>query len=118
MTICLLGAEDVSLLLKSLAKRKPSGKSFNIISDEYGNTSECQILYIDSSVSNIDRVMANIKDKQILTVSDIESFTARGGVVGFFLDQGKLKLEINLTNARELNINISSKLLELSRIVK
>jgi hypothetical protein len=52
----------------------------------------------------------------ILTVSDIEDFTDRGGVVAFYLDRKKVRFAVNPTSARRRGLKLSSQLLRLGRI--
>jgi hypothetical protein len=117
ITVCVLGARDLGELLGELAARRAAG-AFHVVNDPASDMGRCQILYIDSSVDNIPQVMRAVTGKQVLTVSDLELFTRRGGVVGLFSERGKLRFEINVTTARDANIKISAKLLELSKVVE
>jgi len=50
-------------------------------------------------------------------VGDGEGFAGRGGIVGFYTDAGKIKLEVNQEASRAAHLRLSSKLLELARSV-
>jgi hypothetical protein len=113
VSICVLGAPKIKKILQDLAKTK----SFEVVSEPGPQYGPCHILYIDSTVSNFDKTLSVVKQKQVLTVSDFERFTQLGGIVGFFTEAGKVRLEINVNTAKDNDIEISSKLLELARIV-
>lgn len=77
---------------------------------------DCHILFINGS--NISEVLAATRQHSILTVSDAENFAARGGMIRFFIDNNKIRFQINPSVARAANLNISSKLLRLAEIVE
>lgn len=62
-------------------------------------------------------VLDAVKDAPILTVGDSEDFTATGGVIGLFLEDNKIRFDINLNAAQRANLKISSRLLLLARNV-
>jgi hypothetical protein len=51
----------------------------------------------------------------VLTVSDAEGFASQGGVIGLFLEDNRVRFEVDLTAAQAAGLQISSKLLRLSR---
>jgi hypothetical protein len=112
--ICIIGAPHIAKILNELSKTKP----FYVVTKPGPKYELCQILYIDSAVDDFENTLSVVQNKQVLTVSDYEMFTHRGGMIGFFSDKGRVRLEININSARANDIKISSKLLELSRIVE
>lgn len=79
----------------------------------------CHILFVCSSESNrLARALESVKNSGVLTVSDIDRFAQRGGIVGFTMDDNKVGFEINVTTAQRSNLKISSKLLKLARVVR
>jgi len=78
----------------------------------------CQILFINSNDSRYVRdVIASVRGKKVLTVSDLSNFVDIGGIIQFFLENNKIRLKINLISAKENGLNISSKLLWVSQII-
>lgn len=53
----------------------------------------------------------------VLTVGDSGRLTEAGGIVAFYLEDRKVRFEINLTAAQRAQLQISSKLLKLARVV-
>ena len=70
------------------------------------------------SQSNLPDIFTVLDSKPIVTISDIESFTKRGGMFGFYYKEGALSVELNYKNAKAKNIDIDSSLRELISIVE
>ena len=86
--------------------------------DDSDNLTACDILFISSSEKDrLSSIMATLKDLPILTVSEIEGFTQRGGIINFIIVANKIRFEINPDAAKQVGIHISSQLLQLARIV-
>lgn len=54
----------------------------------------------------------------ILTVSEISQFVKKGGMIGFVVRNGKVKLQINIDHAKQAGLVISAKLLEIAELVE
>ncbi len=79
----------------------------------------CHILFINPGRTvKIENVLRTLNNKKILTVSNVADFTNQGGMIRFFSEDEKIKLEINLNAVKASNITISSKLLQLAEIVE
>ena len=52
-----------------------------------------------------------------LTVSDVDGFAERGGIIQLTTESGKIRLKINVIAAKASNLVISSKLLRSAEIV-
>ncbi len=75
----------------------------------------CHILFISrSEARHVDDILAAVKDQPILTVSEIEDFAAKGGMVQFTNIGGKVRFIINNPLARAAGLRISSQLLSLA----
>ena len=108
-------------------KRAVSGKSIGehpftveLLSDA-DQASRCQILFVGAAAqANVAQILSQLRAKPVLTVSDLEHFTQKGGAVRFFPHENArhektLLFEINAEAAREGGLKISSKLLQLSK---
>lgn len=79
----------------------------------------CHVLYVSSSErEHAGRILARVRDAGVLTVSDIEGFAHRGGVVNFVRDGNRLAFEINAEAGRRERLKIDSKLLSLGQPVR
>jgi len=80
---------------------------------------KCNILFVSRSEEhNLSEILAKVKDWNTLTVSDMEGFAQRGGVINLITIEKKVHFEINLDAAERTGLKISSKLLRLAKIVK
>lgn len=78
----------------------------------------CHLLVIAGKDKKQRQALLNaVKDAPILTVGDSDDFTSTGGVIGLFLEDNKIRFDINLNAARRANLKISSRLLLLARNV-
>jgi len=76
----------------------------------------CHILYINSFDREWLRTILNsVSEKNILTVSDDPSFNNLGGIIRFYTEDNKIRLQINLPRSKEAELSISSKLLSVAK---
>ncbi len=85
----------------------------------YRDIKPCHILFVSQSEdSHIGKISGSATDWHMLTVGESSSFTRNGGVIAFYVEDRKIKFEINTANAKKADLKISSKLLKLARIVR
>jgi len=78
----------------------------------------CDLLFIDGDQMHLwPQIREVARRYKILTVSDVESFGRRGGIVGLLTSGRKIRIEINLEEGRRNGFEISAKLLKLAHIV-
>ncbi len=78
----------------------------------------CQILFINPpSEDQLKQILDLLKGRNILTVGDSPSFAQAGGIIRFLTVNDKIRFQINLTAAREAELNISSKLLRVAEVI-
>ena len=116
IVIGLLGTDPFGKTLDDLVRnelvknRKLVVRRFQRVED----IDTCHILFIsESETSRLDHIFSVLKGKSILTVSEIENFSRRGGMVRFMAQRNKLRMRINLEAAKAANLTISSKLLRI-----
>ena len=79
---------------------------------------ECQVLFIGTTEKKeISATLAALKGAPVLTVADADHFVNEGGVIGFCLEEKKVRFEINLNAASEAKLKLSAKLLSLAKTV-
>ena len=79
----------------------------------------CDVLFIaDSEDSSLSSILLQVGDSNILTASDIRRFIFKGGMLGFETDdQGRIKMEGNLSVMKTANVMLSAVVLELMKQV-
>ena len=79
---------------------------------------QCHILFIAASEKErAGELLAKMKGAPVLTVSEMDRFGQRGGLVNFYKDGGVTKFEINLNALKATGFNAKAQLLRLARIV-
>lgn len=79
----------------------------------------CQVLFINiNDDDNLSAVLSSLNNHPVLTVSDMKHFAQSGGIIGFVTENNKVRLQINITDAKAAGLNISSKLLSVASILK
>lgn len=83
-----------------------------------GEVEHCQVLFISpSEAGQLSTIVQRLGNRPILSVSDIEEFARRGGIVRFVTEKNKIRFRINLEAAQAARINISSKLLRVAEVI-
>lgn len=78
----------------------------------------CHLLFVPrSTTEELRRILDHVAGQPILLVGEQENFATQGGMINFYLDQSRVRFEINPEEARRREVRISSKLLGLARIV-
>jgi len=114
--ICIIGSEQIVDLLSELASRDSKGHMLQIWSG--GEQLQiCHILYIDRKEPNLSKFLLDVRGNPVLTVSDSENFARNGGGIGFYAENGQIKLEINMAEVRNAQLKINALLMEVARIV-
>lgn len=122
--LCFIGdkedqaGETVSKTVISLAGGD-NGK-FNIAKNvNIKDIKSCNMLFIGTkSEPNLQDILAVLDNKPIVTISDIDSFTRRGGMFGFSNKDGNITVELNFSKAKDNHININSDLQEMINVVE
>ena len=113
--ICVHDDDAVSTLLSELANRTVRDRPLRIETD--GDLARCQVLFLGRGEKSLGDILPKTRRQGVLTVSAQSDFARKGGIVGFYMDAGKLRLEVNPEAAKAANLRMSAKLLELSRTV-
>jgi len=117
LVMCVVGDADVrSELLRVVGQRQLGGRVVAVAEPTPGPQRGCHLLYVSGRSSNeAGRLIAGLRDAPVLTISDLQGFTAQGGVAEFFFDQGRLRFSVQLEAARRARLQISSRLLTLAK---
>lgn len=117
MRICVTGSEGVGDMMAQLTSKPLRDRPLKVELGALGDPTQCQVLYIGQTEKRLADLLRRVRGQGVLTVSDQDDFARQGGIVGFYTEAGKIKLEINPATARGANLKISAKLLELARTV-
>jgi hypothetical protein len=78
----------------------------------------CHILFVSYSEGKyVRQILEKLKGSQVLTVSETSGFAQAGGMINFFVEGNKVRLEINLDAAARARLKISAKVIAVARLV-
>jgi YfiR/HmsC-like len=108
------GALDASLNGKTLGARPLRVRHITQVEEILG----CHVLFIGSEEKKLlPAALAGADNSATLTVGESEHFTQDGGMIGFCLEDNKIRFEINLRAAEHARLKISARLLALAKNV-
>ena len=120
LNITILGEDDfagtlaMTLSSKSLNGRRVFVRFVHRVQD----IKDSPIVFVAlSEQKSVPEVIETLRDRSILTVSDVAGFSAAGGMVDFTQEGDKVRLEINQGSAVRARLKISAKLLAVAKIV-
>jgi hypothetical protein len=75
----------------------------------------CQILFIAPSLSRrMKEVLSTVGGRPILTIGDTDGYARQGVMINMYLDNRRIRFEINAEAARTAGMRISTKLMSLA----
>ena len=78
----------------------------------------CKVLFISESEKEwLPEILGALKDAHVLTVSEIDGFAERGGMVRLIMENQKPRLEVNVDTVSRARLKISARLLQLASVV-
>jgi len=121
MTIGILGDDPFGPLLNETIKNKTVNGRPILIKHLTRNDAakDCHILFISrSEKERIPAILASLKGKSILTVSEVDKFAHNGGAINLLVVQESIRFEINLQAAEQAGLQVSSKLWGVGIVIK
>jgi hypothetical protein len=118
--ICVLGDDPFKQGLDlAVENEKIEGRKVEIIrTHDLDKISQCQIVYVsDSERWRLSRVLEQVKQKPVLTVSDTKDFAAQGGMVEFLTRSNQVRFAISPAIVEQAGLKASANLLRLATIV-
>jgi hypothetical protein len=80
-----------------------------------GETRGCHILFIDDSRQRqLPEILRAVDGQSTLTVGDTQEFAAAGTIIGFTMEENKVRFVVNSGGAERAGLKISSQLLKLA----
>lgn len=123
LNFCIFENENLAKVFNKLVGKTIEGRKIIVsnVSLKYTDEKEitsCQLLFIDSRERNkISIILALITGKPILTVGQIPDFIDSGGIINLYWEDDKLRFEISPTAALRASLKISSRLLQVAKVV-
>jgi hypothetical protein len=118
---CVIGDEQISNALARAVKGRlllgrPLTVSHLTPADPLGS---CRLLYVTNvTTPQATQIMTAIRSLPVLTISDTAEFIALGAIARIFVEDGKMRFDLDYGIAKRSRLQLSSKLLSLANRVR
>lgn len=115
--ICVIGDSDLLQTGAVFQKGSTSKLALSLVQEKNpaNAAGHCHIVFIGKSEElKVRSLLDYFKSKSVLTVSDIDDFADRGGMIGMVMIDDKPKLIISPKNAAAAGLRIDAQLLEVA----
>lgn len=120
LRICVLGQDPFGQELRNITNEKiVNGHKLQVDQVVDVHTAKtCQILFVASSEkAQLNRILEGVRGSDVLTIGDTKGFVGLGGIINFVLENNRVQFEINHKAAEQAGLKISSKLLNVAKVV-
>jgi hypothetical protein len=117
-TIGVMGEDSLADAIEATVRhRRVDGRPFLVRRFHAAESVEpCDLLYVgDAWPGSLHELLEQLQGWPVLTVGDAPGFASRGGVIGLFLGDNRVRFEVSIDAAQAADLQVSSKLLRLSR---
>lgn len=121
LTLCVLDDTAVEGALSELVGNSTiNGRAVTISKNTAGGRlRSCHLLYVGESTSDrASAILQELLGAPVLTVSNGDDFVRLGGIVGLFLEDGRMRFAVNPDAAQRAGVRLSSRLLQLAKIFR
>ncbi len=117
--LCVFDAPSFARAFASIAGKTVGGKRLEIRQvEDLRQAAECHVAFLGRSKrSALPELSAALTARGVLTIGDSEGFAERGLLINFYLEDDRVRFEVNLAAARSAGLKLSSRLLKLARLV-
>ncbi len=117
--ICILGDNRLNAAASAIQGKLVQGKMLQV--KHITNIAEnemCEIIFLAMSNSErLQQALESIKGTSVLSVGDSSDFVDNGGIIGLFVENNKVRFDINQLAANDNGLKINSRLLDLANRV-
>jgi hypothetical protein len=115
--LCVLGKDPFGGALERVIEGKTvNGRPLAIRRiSEITAAQSCHVLFVSASeAGRVSEITKAVHAWSVLTVSEIDRFSDRGGIITFLMEGQRVRFRINSKTASSAGLKISSKLLQLA----
>jgi hypothetical protein len=121
LTLCVLDDGAVEGALSELVGNSTiNGRAVTISRGVRGaRLRACHLLYVgEATAGRAAAILDELLGAPVLTVSNGDEFVRMGGIVGLFVEEGRMRFAINPDAAQRAGVRLSSRLLQLAKIFR
>lgn len=108
------------VLEKTMKDRTAQGKKVEVARFAAAeDIKACHILFVPyGEREQLDKITAALKGTSTLIVTEFDEALKKGSIINFFLEDKRVRIEVNPDAAGRENLRVGAKVLRLARIVK
>lgn len=126
LVIGIVGDDPFGAALDNAVQGKSAGdhalkvKRFGDFAQGLGpKLARCQVLFISySEKDQVKEILQSLGGAAVLTVSEIEGFPVKGGVIQFDQEGQRITITLNQSAAKKAGLSVSSQLLQVAKLFK
>jgi len=120
LVLGVFGKDPFGEVLDAFAGKKVRGRELVVRRvSTIAKASACHVLFVGRAErARRAKLLRALRKTIVLSVGEVKGFAHRGGVVNFYLKDGKVRFEINIDAAARARLKIDPRLLRLGRIVR
>lgn len=120
INVCIIGDDPFDNAIDAIKDKTVKGKKLSIrFYRPYDEPKGCHLLFIPASEKrHAAHILKSVREANVLTVGDTEESARQGAIIGFYIEQKKVRFAVNIEAARRAGLKISAKLLKLAKIIK
>jgi hypothetical protein len=114
--LCVLGKVPVMASFEELRGQEVAGRRLIVTElQELNGAGACQVLFVAPSLSRrLPDVLAAVAGRPVLTIGDTDGYAEKGIMINMYLENKRVRFEINASAARAAGLGISAKLMGLA----
>ncbi len=84
-----------------------------------GDLTDCHVLYLNiSERERLASALLSVNGRPILTVGESSGFLMQGGMIRLFVDESRVRFEVNLQASNRGGLKLSSQMLQLAKSIR
>jgi hypothetical protein len=116
--LCIAGEDPFGPALGEIVEGETVNGRKIVIRHIRGDASaSCSLLYVSKEEKNVPGILASA-GYGVLTVGEGDAFLDEGGMIGFVLENKRVRFNIDLAAAQREGLKLSSRLLSVARLVR
>jgi hypothetical protein len=118
LTICILGEDPFGPSLDRIVEGETvNNHRLSVQRVRRLPLPSCHMLFIGREEKDVARLLSGVPSG-VLTVGEGDRFLREGGMIGFVIDNRRVRFDVNLPAAANAGLQVSSKLLNVARTVE
>ena len=120
LSLCVYGDDPFGAHLDAVAGRKVGQRSLRVVrASSVDALDDCEMVFVTRAmIGNLGRVLDRIARRPVLTVADSPGATDHGVMLNMDSGAGRISFSANLAAARDHDLTLSARLLNLASEVK